>query len=266
MSSKFKVQSWKLEEPPGREGAAGGRPDFELGTLNFELLVSDVRKSFRDPAGGALEVLRGATLALRAGESLAVVGASGAGKSTLLHVLCGLEAADSGGLSLGGFDISRATEEELARWRGREVGFVFQFHHLLADLTAEENVALPLVLARARWREARREAARMLDAVGLAGRAAHRPGELSGGEQQRVAVARALVRRPRLVLADEPTGNLDARNAADVGTLLLTLCRDVAACLVVATHNEQLARTCDRRLVLRDGRLHDEGPATPTTA
>jgi lipoprotein-releasing system ATP-binding protein len=127
-------------------------------------------------------------------------------------------------------------------------------------------VALPLLVARAPWREARREAARMLDAVGLSGRAAHRPGELSGGEQQRVAVARALVRRPRLVLADEPTGNLDARNAADVGALLLTLCRDVGACLVIATHNEQLARTCDRRLVLRDGLLHDEDPAAKTQA
>ena len=266
MSSEFKVQSSKSEEPAGRGGAAGRRPDFEPGTLNSELVVSDVRKSFRDPAGGALEVLRGATLALRAGEALAVVGASGAGKSTLLHVLCGLEGADSGDICMGGFDIARAPEEELARWRGREVGFVFQFHHLLADLSAEENVALPLLVARAPWREARREAARMLDAVGLSGRAAHRPGELSGGEQQRVAVARALVRRPRLVLADEPTGNLDARNAADVGTLLLILCRDAGACLVVATHNEQLARTCDRRLVLRDGRLHDEAPAAPASA
>ena len=266
MSSKFKVQSSKLEESAGSAAPAGGRPDFEPGTLNFELDVRDVRKSFRGPAGGAVEVLRGATLALKAGEAVAVVGASGAGKSTLLHVLCGLEAADSGGVSLGGFDIARAPEEDLARWRGREVGFVFQFPHLLADLSAEENVALPLLVARARWREARREAARMLDAVGLSGRAAHRPGELSGGEQQRVAVARALVRRPRLVLADEPTGNLDARHAAEVGTLLLTLCRARAACLVVATHNEQLARTCDRRLVLHDGRLHGEDPATQTQA
>ena len=150
MSSKFKVQSSKLEETEGPRVAVGGRPDFEPGTLNFELVVSDVRKSFRDPAGGALEVLRGASLAMKAGEALAVVGASGAGKSTLLHVLCGLEGADSGGVCLGGFDIARAPEEELARWRGREVGFVFQFHHLLADLSAEENVALPLLMAKSR--------------------------------------------------------------------------------------------------------------------
>jgi lipoprotein-releasing system ATP-binding protein len=220
-------------------------------------LVEDVHKSFRDPAGGRLEVLRGVTFELGAGESLAVVGASGAGKSTLLHVLGGLERADCGDVTLGGLDISRATEEELARLRGREVGFVFQFHHLLPDLTAEENVALPMLVARESWREARRAARRLLDAVGLNARASHRPGELSGGEQQRVAVARALVRRPRLVLADEPTGNLDARNSEEAGALLLGLCREARACVVVATHNEGLARTCDRRLLLRDGRLDE---------
>jgi lipoprotein-releasing system ATP-binding protein len=226
--------------------------------LNFELAVGDVRKSFRDPAGGTLEVLRGVSLELRAGEMAAVVGASGAGKTTLLHVLGGLEKADGGSVRLGGFDVLGATRSSLARWRGREVGFVFQFHHLLADLTAEENVALPLLVARRGPKHARDAAREMLNRVGLASRAAHIAGELSGGEQQRVAVARALITRPRLVLADEPTGNLDARNGDEVGALLFDLCRDARACVLVATHNERLARMCDRVLRLGDGRIEEE--------
>jgi lipoprotein-releasing system ATP-binding protein len=214
-----------------------------------------VRKSFRDPAGGVLEVLRGVSFALRAGEMCAVLGASGAGKTTLLHVLGGLEAADSGGASLGGFDLLGAGASGSAR--RREVGFVFQSHRLLADLSAEENVALPLLVARRGRREARERAREMLGAVGLSARASHLAGELSGGEQQRVALARALVTRPRLVLADEPTGNLDARAADEVGALLLDLCRLRRACVLVATHNERLARCCDRVLYLRDGQVEE---------
>jgi predicted ABC-type transport system involved in lysophospholipase L1 biosynthesis ATPase subunit len=168
-----------------------------------------------------------------------------------------LEEADGGSARLGAFDILRAGSAELARWRGGEVGFVFQFHHLLADLSAEENVALPLLVARRGQRRARAEAREMLERVGLASRAAHLAGELSGGEQQRVAVARALVTRPRLVLADEPTGNLDARNGDEVGALLFDLCRDARACVLVATHNERLARLCDRVLRLGDGQLEE---------
>ncbi|MCA1593109.1 MAG: ABC transporter ATP-binding protein [Acidobacteria bacterium] len=223
------------------------------------LVVSDVRKSFRDPSGGVLEVLRGVSFSLGAGEMVAVLGASGAGKSTLLHLLGGLEAADGGSARLGDFDILRARGAELARFRGREIGFVFQFQHLLADLSAAENVALPLLVAREGRREAMRAAAEMLDAVGLSGRAEHRAGELSGGEQQRVAIARALVTRPRLVLADEPTGNLDARTGEEVGALLFALSRASRACVLVATHNETLARACDRRLVLEDGLLRASG-------
>jgi lipoprotein-releasing system ATP-binding protein len=225
--------------------------------FRFEIEVKDLRKSFREPSGGALEVLRGASVCLRAGEAAAVVGASGAGKTTLLHVVGGLEAADGGGVKVGGFDVTRASPAELVRWRGREVGFVFQFHHLLADLSAEENVALPLLVARARRREALTRARELLEKVGLGARLAHAAGELSGGEQQRVAVARALVTRPRLVLADEPTGNLDARTGAEVGALLLSLCREARACALVATHNESLAGLCDRRLALREGRLEE---------
>jgi predicted ABC-type transport system involved in lysophospholipase L1 biosynthesis ATPase subunit len=235
-----------------------GGPDSALRTPDSGLVVSDLRKSFRDPAGGAVEVLRGVGFEVGAGEMAAVVGESGSGKTTLLHVLGGLERADGGEARLGDFDILGAGPEELARFRRSDVGFVFQFHHLLADLSAEENVALPLLVARAGWAEARRAAASLLAEVGLAGRARHAAGELSGGEQQRVAVARALVTRPRLVLADEPTGNLDARTGEEVGALLLELCRARGACVLVATHNERLARRCGRRLLLRDGRIEEE--------
>jgi lipoprotein-releasing system ATP-binding protein len=206
-----------------------------------------------------LEVLRGVSFALAAGEMAAVVGASGSGKTTLLHVVGGLEAADAGGVRLGTFDVAGAGAGALARWRGREVGFVFQSHRLLADLTAEENVALPLLIGRAGRRGAFAAARALLERVGLAGRLRHAAGELSGGERQRVAVARALVTRPRLVLADEPTGNLDERAGAEVGALLLSLCREARACVLVATHNGRLAALCDRRLALRGGRLGEAG-------
>ena len=233
-------------------------PEAQISTSGFELEVADLCKSFREPAGGVLEVLRGASLKLSAGEATAVVGASGAGKTTLLNVVGGLERADGGSVKVGGFDVTRSDAHELARWRGRAVGFVFQFHHLLADLSAEENVALPLLVARVGRREALVRSRELLEKVGLGGRLKHSAGELSGGEQQRVAVARALVARPRLVLADEPTGNLDPQRGAEVGALLLSLCREARACALVATHNEALARLCDRRLVLRGGRLEEE--------
>jgi lipoprotein-releasing system ATP-binding protein len=227
-------------------------------TSDFRLVVNDLRKSFIDPSGGMLEVLRGVSFSAGAGEMLAVVGASGSGKSTLLHVVGGLEAADAGrggSARLDEFEITRASGDELARFRRRDVGFVFQFHHLLPDLTAAENVALPLLVARVKRAEARERAAEILARVGLSERASHAVGELSGGEQQRVAIARALVTRPRLVLADEPTGNLDARTGEETSALLISLCRERRACVVVATHNEQLARTCDRVFLLKDGRL-----------
>lgn len=252
-SSKFKVQRLEaVDETVHAEVCSE--------TLNSGLLVSGLRKTFRDPSGGVIEVLRGVSFGAAAGEAVAVVGASGAGKSTLLHALGGLEAADEGSVRLGDFEITRAgvPSSELARFRNARVGFVFQFHHLLADLTAEENVALPLLVARRKFSEARREAAQMLEVVGLGARASHRAGELSGGERQRVAVARALVTSPRLVLADEPTGNLDTRTGEEVGALMLEACRARGAIAVVATHNEQLARACDRRLRLADGRVRED--------
>jgi lipoprotein-releasing system ATP-binding protein len=221
------------------------------------LEVRELRKAYASPSGAALEVLRGVSFALRAGEMLAVTGASGAGKSTLLHVLGGLDAADGGSVRLGEFELTRAAGAELARVRGAEVGFVFQFHHLLPDLSALENVALPLLVARRKPREARAAAHALLAAVGLSERASHRPGELSGGEQQRTAIARALVHAPRLLLCDEPTGNLDARTGESVAALLQTLARTRGTGVIVATHNEQLARTCDRTLLLKDGLLRE---------
>ena len=255
MSPKFQA-SGSESRAAGVE-ASDAPANLELETLNFELKVEDLRKSFRSPAGLELEVLRGVSFAAGAGEMTAVLGESGSGKTTLLHLLGGLEAADAGSARLGRFEITRATHAELARWRGREVGFVFQAHHLLGDLSAEENVALPLLVARASMRDAIARAREMLARVGLGGRASHASGELSGGEQQRVALARALVTRPRLVLADEPTGNLDARNAEEIGALLFSLCRDLRACVLLATHSERLARLCDRVLTLREGKLEE---------
>lgn len=217
--------------------------------------MEGLEKSFRSPAGALIEVLRGVTFSAAAGEMLAIVGASGAGKSTLLYTLGGLEAVDEGVARLGEFEISGAERERLSRFRNEEVGFVFQFHHLLPDLTAAENVALPLAIGRADWRESLRRAADALEGVGLSERAAHPIGQLSGGEQQRVAVARALVRAPRLVLADEPTGNLDAATGDEIGRLLRRYSRERGAVVVLATHNQQLAESCDRTLVLEEGRI-----------
>ena len=259
MSREPKEQSAPREPRPEVSGlkASDSRPTPESGvrTPDSGLVAVGVRKSYRAGAGGSVEVLRGASLAVGAGESVAVLGASGAGKSTLLHVCGGLDAADEGTVKAFGFDLASATRDELTGWRGRAVGFVFQFHHLLAELTALENVALPLLVARRGRRESLDAARRALDAVGLAARADHLPGELSGGEQQRAAVARATVHSPPLLLADEPTGNLDAAAGDEVGALLVRLARASNAAVLVATHNERLARLCDRALVLSDGVL-----------
>ncbi|HWS99221.1 MAG TPA: ABC transporter ATP-binding protein [Pyrinomonadaceae bacterium] len=219
--------------------------------------MEGLRKSFRTPEGAELEVLRAVSFSAAAGEMVAVVGASGAGKSTLLHTLGGLEEVDAGLIRLGEFEISAASGARLSSFRNEAVGFVFQFHHLLPDLTAAENVALPLFIGRARWGECLRRAGEALETVGLKERAAHTIGQLSGGEQQRVAVARALIRAPRLVLADEPTGNLDAATGDEIGRRLRSYSRERAAVVVVATHNAQLADACDRTLVLEGGRIKD---------
>jgi lipoprotein-releasing system ATP-binding protein len=187
-----------------------------------------------------------------------VMGASGAGKSTLLHLLGGLDRADAGEIRLGEADIAGAQGSELARLRNEQIGFVFQFHHLLPDLTAAENVSMPLLIKRTPRARALRQAVEMLERVGLSGRGDEAVGLLSGGEQQRVQIARAVITRPRLILADEPTGNLDARASREIGALLASFCREEGAAVVIATHNHALARLCDRVLLLHDGLLTEQ--------
>ncbi len=222
---------------------------------HVRLSVTDLRKSFPSPSGETIEVLRGVSFEALAGETVAITGSSGAGKSTLLHLLGGLDTPDHGSISLSGFEIERASPPALARFRSSHIGFVFQFHHLLADLSAAENVALPLMIARNNRRQAMNAAMQSLERVGLSARAAHPVGHLSGGEQQRVAVCRALITQPTLVLADEPTGNLDASYAGGLGEVLVSYARRRPAIVIIATHNERLSGLCDHTLALREGRL-----------
>ncbi|MDQ3666743.1 MAG: ABC transporter ATP-binding protein [Acidobacteriota bacterium] len=229
--------------------------DFGLWTLDFGLSVTDLRKSFSSPAGERLEVLRGVSFSAGAGEAVAIIGASGAGKSTLLHLVGGLEEPDQGRIILGPFEVDHASPAMLARFRRNHIGLVFQFHHLLSDLNAAENVALPLMIARRSRREAMTQAVQSLENLALGSRVAHPVGHLSGGEQQRVAVCRALITQPPLVIADEPTGNLDTAFAEEIGETLVAYARSRGAIVLLATHNQRLAQLCDRILVLKEGRL-----------
>ena len=230
-----------------------------VGLLGSEvgLNVTDLRKSFLSPRGENIDVLRGVSFSAQPGHAVAITGASGAGKSTLLNLLGGLEAPDHGSIVLGPFEIDRAAPAHLAIFRRSHVGFVFQFHHLLADLSAEENVALPLLIARSNRGEAMRRARQALEKIGLDERHSHPVGHLSGGEQQRVAMCRALITNPSLVLADEPTGNLDAAFAEELGERLVAYSRLRRAIVLIATHNERLAQLCDRVLIISDGRISD---------
>jgi lipoprotein-releasing system ATP-binding protein len=255
-----KIASIRKETTP-EATAHGEHADFGHWTLDIglSLTVTDLRKSFTSPTGERIEVLRGASFAAGPGETLAIMGSSGAGKSTLLHLLGGLEAPDHGTIAAGQFSIDSAGPTALAHFRNSRVGFVFQFHHLLPDLTAAENVSLPLMINRTSRREALRRAIIALDRVGLGDRISHPAGHLSGGEQQRVAVCRALISRPALVLADEPTGNLDTTIGDEIARSLVSYARDHQTLVIVATHNRELARLCDRTLLLTEGRLSLRG-------
>ena len=221
------------------------------------LEVEDLKKSYPTGSGERLVVLRGVSFAVRRGEVVAIVGESGTGKSTLLHLLGALDRPDSGTVHFEGHDIFLKDDDALAVFRNRAVGFVFQFHHLLPEFTALENIAMPALIQGIDLGKARPRALDLLRQLGLETRAEHRPSELSGGEQQRVAVARALMNQPGLVLADEPTGNLDTKTAEALHDEILRLSRDTGQTFVMVTHNPALAAIADRVLCIEKGLLEE---------
>ena len=253
ISPKSKVESPKSVS--NGETGLSRQTDFGLSTLDFGLNVRDLRKSYESPNGDRIEVLRSISFSVLPGESLAIMGPSGTGKSTLLNLLGGLDNRDHGSISVGPFDLTAASFSSLTRFRNQQLGFIFQFHHLMLDLTAAENVSLPLMIRRTSRSEALSRAREMLESAGLRDRGDHLVSHLSGGEQQRVAVCRALVTSPSLVLADEPTGNLDAANSDIVARSLTGYAQKNGSVVVIATHNQKLAGLCERTLQLRDGRL-----------
>lgn len=214
------------------------------------ITLRNITKSF-----GSLQVLKGIDLDIAQGEVVSIVGPSGAGKTTLLQIMGTLDSADSGSVVIDGTDISRLSQKALARFRNQHIGFVFQFHQLLPEFTALENVMIPALIAGTSRREARQRAEELLAFMGLSDRATHKPAELSGGEKQRVAVARALVNKPAVVLADEPSGSLDSANKAELHALFFRLRDEMHQTFVIVTHDEQLAATSDRTIHMKDGKI-----------
>ena len=216
--------------------------------------LHDIHKSF-----GSLQVLKGIDLTINQGEIVSIVGPSGAGKTTLLQIIGTLDRADSGRVLFDGVDVSLYNEKQLSAFRNEHIGFVFQFHQLLPEFSAVENVMMPALIKGDSMADARRRAMEMLDFLGLTDRATHKPAELSGGEKQRVAVARALVNRPQVILADEPSGSLDTQNREELHRLFFDLRRDLGQTFIIVTHDESLAATTDHTIHLRDGMVVDDG-------
>lgn len=214
------------------------------------LTASNIHKSY-----GSLEILKGVNLEVQEGEIVSIVGKSGAGKSTLLHILGTLDSPGKGNVVISGTDTSRMSSRQLAAFRNRHIGFVFQFHHLLPEFTALENVCIPGLIGKRNESDVRKRAAELLDYLGLRDRHTHKPAELSGGEQQRVAVARALINNPSVIFADEPTGNLDSQSSGDLHNLLKQLRQEYNQAFVIVTHNKELAELSDRCLEMKDGLL-----------
>ncbi|TPE39470.1 ABC transporter ATP-binding protein [Pontibacter mangrovi] len=217
------------------------------------LQVKNIHKKY-----GALEVLKGIDLSIATGEVVSIVGASGAGKSTLLHILGTLDTADTGDVLFEGNNIARMNAAEMARFRNKHIGFIFQFHNLLPEFTALENVCLPGFLAGRPEEEVRKRAKELLEMLHLSHRLEHKPSEMSGGEQQRTAVARALINSPKVIFADEPSGNLDSKNAQELHDIFFRLRQEFNQTFVIVTHNEQLATMADRTLVMKDGQIVEE--------
>lgn len=212
----------------------------------------DIRKSF-----GALEVLKGITLTVAKGEVVSIVGASGAGKTTLLQILSSLDTPTSGRVLIGGNDIGRYNDRQLARFRNREIGFVFQFHQLLPEFSAIENVVLPALIKGDAYKDAEQHARRIMSFLNLSHRLDHKPAELSGGEKQRVAIARALINNPSVVFADEPSGNLDSHNQEELQKLFFSLREEFGQTFVIVTHDHHLASMCDRMIHIKDGMIYE---------
>ena len=218
-------------------------------TPSSSIILRNITKSF-----GSLQVLKGIDLDIAQGEVVSIEAPSGAGKTTLLQIMGTLDRADSGSIIINGTDISSLKNQALARFRNQHIGFVFQFHQLLPEFTALENITIPALIAGRSQREARQRAEEVLDFMGLADRATHKPAELSGGEKQRVAVARALVNHPAVILADEPSGSLDSANKAELHALFFRLRDEMGQTFVIVTHDEELAKTTDRTIQMKDGR------------